>query len=163
MRQTHNWLVNMDELRWFLTLAETEHVTAAASGLYLTQPTLSRALARLEHELGTALFDRDGRRLRLNQYGQILREHATRALAEVVVASLREGYADLAVPPGHRLAGRRRVPLSAVAAEPFIVLRADTGLRRLSPSATMSRGGTRPPLPLVDSPIRSCVRGGRRS
>lgn len=46
------------DLEWLLALAETEHVTAAAALLGTSQPTLSRALARLEAELGTPVFER---------------------------------------------------------------------------------------------------------
>ncbi|MBC3841083.1 LysR family transcriptional regulator [Streptacidiphilus sp. 4-A2] len=75
-----------DELRWFLTLAETEHVTDAAAVLRIAQPTLSRALQRLERELGAQLFDRDGQRLRLNDCGRVFRRHARRALDELDAA-----------------------------------------------------------------------------
>jgi DNA-binding transcriptional LysR family regulator len=75
--------VNLEELHWFVVLAETEHVTDAAAELGVSQPTLSRALARLEREAGTPLFDRINRRLRLNAYGQIMLEHARRGIAEM--------------------------------------------------------------------------------
>lgn len=75
--------MNLEELRWFVVLAETEHVTDAAAELAVSQPTLSRALARFEREAGTPLFDRVNRRLRLNAYGQIMVEHARRSLAEM--------------------------------------------------------------------------------
>jgi DNA-binding transcriptional LysR family regulator len=81
--------MHLDELHWFVVLAETEHVTDAAAELHISQPTLSRALARLEDEVGTPLFDRVGRRLRLNAYGEILLEHARRSLAEMRSASER--------------------------------------------------------------------------
>ncbi len=81
--------MNLDELRWFVVLAETEHVTDAAAELHVAQPTLSRALARLESRMGTALFDRVHRRLRLNQYGEILLEHARRAITEIESADAR--------------------------------------------------------------------------
>jgi DNA-binding transcriptional LysR family regulator len=81
--------VTVDELQWYVVLAETEHMTEAAAQLNVAQPTLSRALARLEHRLGTPLFDRVNRRLRLNQYGEILLEHARRCLTELNSASER--------------------------------------------------------------------------
>ncbi|GCA97604.1 LysR family transcriptional regulator [Mycolicibacterium sp. NCC-Tsukiji] len=81
--------VLLDELRWFVVLAETEHVTSAAAELGVAQPTLSRALARLENQVGTPLFDRIGRRLRLNGYGQIMLEHARRGIAEMDAAQSR--------------------------------------------------------------------------
>lgn len=81
--------MHLDELHWFVVLAETEHVTDAAAELHISQPTLSRALARMEDEVGTPLFDRVGRRLRLNAYGEILLEHARRGLAEMRSATER--------------------------------------------------------------------------
>jgi LysR family transcriptional regulator, transcription activator of glutamate synthase operon len=81
--------VNLDELHWFVVLAETEHVTDAAVELNITQPTLSRALGRLERQVGAPLFDRVNRRLRLNSYGRIMLEHARRSIAEIQSASER--------------------------------------------------------------------------
>jgi LysR family transcriptional activator of glutamate synthase operon len=79
-------VVNLDELRWFLDLADTEHVTDAAAALGISQPTLSRALARLEDQVGAELFDRVNRRLVLNAYGRIMADHARRATAELDAA-----------------------------------------------------------------------------
>lgn len=73
-------------LRWFIALAETEQVTAASDMLRISQPTLSRRLARLERDLGGELFDRHGRRLELNDRGRVLLEHARRAAAELAAA-----------------------------------------------------------------------------
>lgn len=78
--------MNLDELRWFVVLAETEHVTEAAAALRISQPTLSRALARLEEQVGAPLFDRINRRLTLNGYGRILLEHARRCTSEMDAA-----------------------------------------------------------------------------
>ena len=75
--------MNLDELGWFVVLADTQHVTDAAAALGVSQPTLSRALARLEEQVGVPLFDRVNRRLRLNSYGEILRDHASRAITEM--------------------------------------------------------------------------------
>ncbi len=81
--------MNLEELQWFVVLAETEHVTEAATELGVSQPTLSRALARFEREAGTRLFDRVNRRLRLNAYGEIMLEHARRGIAEMTTATER--------------------------------------------------------------------------
>lgn len=204
--------VHLEELRWFVVLAETEHVTDAAAELGVSQPTLSRALARIEADAGTALFDRSNRRLRLNAYGRIMAEHARRSIAEIdaavaritalrdpdsgrvrlaflhslatwyvpeqlrrfrqdapgvgfdlfqgpaheITARVRAGDADiaissprpnpavfawrrlyverlcLAVPRGHRLAGRSRIRLSAASGDPFVALEQPFGLRQLT-------------------------------
>ena len=81
--------VQLDELQWFVALARTEHVTEAAADLGIAQPTLSRALLRLENQVGTPLFDRVGRRLQLNAMGRIMAEHARRAIAEMDTAQSR--------------------------------------------------------------------------
>lgn len=75
--------MHLEELEWFVALAEIEHVTEAAAELGISQPTLSRALRRFEAQVGTPLFDRVNRRLRLNPYGQIVLEHARRSIAEM--------------------------------------------------------------------------------
>lgn len=81
--------MHLDELQWFVVLAETEHVTDAAAELGISQPTLSRALARVEEQVGVPLFDRVHRRLRLNAYGRILLEHARRSISEIHTATER--------------------------------------------------------------------------
>src|ERR1700742_2356417 len=83
MQSGYGRWVHLAELEWFVALAEIEHVTEAAAELGVSQPALSRALARFEADVGTPLFDRVNRRLRLNPYGQIMLEHARRSIAEV--------------------------------------------------------------------------------
>lgn len=70
-------------LRALVAVGRTEHVTRAAQALGVPQPTLSRSIARLEQDLGLALFVRSGRSLRLTREGRVLLEHAERALAEL--------------------------------------------------------------------------------
>lgn len=72
-----------DAVWWFVVLAEEENVTAAAARLHIPQPTLSRRLGRLERQLGTTLFDRSGKRLRINDAGRLYAEHLRRAHAEL--------------------------------------------------------------------------------
>lgn len=83
MHQLYDPAMELRELGWFITLAETEHVTIAAARLHISQPTLSRALARLERKLGVQLFDRHQNRLHLNKYGELFRAHAVRAMNEI--------------------------------------------------------------------------------
>lgn len=84
------------DLEWFTTLAELENVTAAAERLHIAQPTLSRMLARLEGRVGVRLFDRQGKRLALNEFGRVYYEHARRARAELRAGE--QAVADLANP-----------------------------------------------------------------
>ena len=71
------------QLRYFLDIAQTEHLTDSARNLFVTQSTLSHGLRQLEDELGMQLFERAGRGLRLSQAGQVFRQYAERALREV--------------------------------------------------------------------------------
>ena len=70
-------LVDIDELRRLLVLAEHERITDAAEALRMSQPTLSRLLARVERELGTRLFERDAAGARANPYGEVVLAAAT--------------------------------------------------------------------------------------
>ncbi|GAA3639628.1 LysR family transcriptional regulator [Kineosporia mesophila] len=74
------------DLRWLTVLAETENVSLAAAQLRVPQPTVSRALARLEADLGAPLFDRVGGRLRLNASGRLAVGHARRVVHEIDTA-----------------------------------------------------------------------------
>lgn len=205
--------VSSDDLRAFLAVAETEHVTAAAGRLRLSQPAVTRAIGRLEEQFGARLFDRPGHRVRLNTFGRVLAGHADRIIAQLdaadaeiamlldphagpvrigflrslgtwlvpnlirsfravepgVVFHLRQGLSEgisgllengdvdliltspqprlpdhvtweplvserleLAVPPDHPLAARKRIRLQEVAAEPFVALSATSEFREIS-------------------------------
>lgn len=63
--------VEWQQFEYFQTLARMQHVTQAAEALSISQPALSRSIARFEDEIGVPLFDRQGRSIRLNKYGHI--------------------------------------------------------------------------------------------
>lgn len=68
-------------LESFVWIARLGSFRAAAERLHLPQPTLSTRIARLEEQLGVALFRREGRRVALTAKGQLLLDHAERLLA----------------------------------------------------------------------------------
>ncbi|GGS83662.1 LysR family transcriptional regulator [Nonomuraea spiralis] len=70
-------------LRYFQVVARHEHISRAADELRIAQPSLSRTIARLEADLGVPLFDRQGRRIRLNRFGAAFLRRVDRALAEL--------------------------------------------------------------------------------
>ncbi|WP_430784197.1 LysR family transcriptional regulator [Actinoplanes sp. G11-F43] len=202
--------MQLDDLRSLLALGDHQHVTEAAAALGISQPSLSRLLARVEAELGVRLFERDAKGVHPNPLGELtlaaardlvgrydrlrrdlaglldpeagtvrlafldsmatslvprilhdVREHAPHLRVElrqepghVMVPDLDAGAVDLAltspqprgpygwlalqsqtlvliVPPGHRLAGRRRVRLADVAGEDFVTIPAGFGFRAL--------------------------------
>lgn len=59
-------------LRYFIAVAETEHVGRAATRLHISQSPLSRQIRQLEDLLGVALFTREQRRIRLTDVGRWL-------------------------------------------------------------------------------------------
>ena len=71
------------QLEYFLTVAQLQHFTQAAGQLSISQPALSRSIARLEEELGVPLFERRGKYIMLNQFGEIFLRHINRAMQEV--------------------------------------------------------------------------------
>lgn len=50
------------------------NISEAAKRLNISQATLSKAIASIEDELGVALFDRKGRHIYLNRYGELIFE-----------------------------------------------------------------------------------------
>ncbi|MDQ4115446.1 MAG: LysR family transcriptional regulator, partial [Actinomycetota bacterium] len=74
-------------LHQFVAVARAEHMTRAAQRIGVPQPTLSRAMTRLEADLGVALFARSGRAIRLTPAGRTLLASAEAALAELAAAA----------------------------------------------------------------------------
>lgn len=68
-------------LLYFNAIVETENLTQAAEQLMISPPALSNALKRLERNLGVELFDRVGRNLVLNKFGQAYLPYARKILA----------------------------------------------------------------------------------
>ncbi len=64
--------VLLRDLDWLVALADHQHLTDTAAILGVSQPTLSRALARIEAELGTRLFERVPSGVRLNPNGELV-------------------------------------------------------------------------------------------
>lgn len=81
---------NWNHLKYFYHVAREGSITKAAERLYVTPQTISSQLALLEGALGHSLFDRHGKRLRLNQEGQLALRYA-----EEIFRSGRELLAEL--------------------------------------------------------------------
>lgn len=74
------WGVNLLHLEYFCKLAENEHYVKTAEELFISQPTLSYAIANLEKELGCRLFEKKGRNVVITAKGQIFYEYVRQAL-----------------------------------------------------------------------------------
>jgi len=64
--------MDLRDLTYFETIAEIGHLGRAAEKLNRSQPALSKSIQRLEESLGTRLFQRDGRRIKLTDVGELL-------------------------------------------------------------------------------------------
>ena len=81
-----------DDLRFLLALAREGTLTAAATALGVSPPTVGRRIAALERGLGTLLFERSDSRYRPSETGQVLVMHAERI--EEVMRSAEQASAD---------------------------------------------------------------------
>lgn len=75
--------MNLKQLQYFLKLAETEHYRKAAESLFITEPSLNRAIREMEKELGIQLFEKRGRNIFLNKYGHLFLPYVKRSLQEL--------------------------------------------------------------------------------
>ena len=80
-------------LKYFLGVARTGSITAAAHSMHVTQPTLSRQLQDLEYELGRKLFVRGSHHVTLTRDGMLLRQRAEEIM-EIVDQTESEFYAN---------------------------------------------------------------------
>lgn len=70
---------NLNNYVIFHTVAKAGNISKAANQLYISQPAISKAISKLEEELGTALFNRSSRGVTLTEEGQVLYEYVERA------------------------------------------------------------------------------------
>ena len=62
--------MELHQLEYFCTLAHIKHFTNASKAIAVSQPALSRSIAKLEAELGVQLFDRSEKQLELTAEGR---------------------------------------------------------------------------------------------
>ena len=75
------WIMDLRQIRYFITVAEERNITRAAEKLNLSQPPLSRALMELEDELGCTLLIRGKRHVTLTPEGLALKRRGEQLLA----------------------------------------------------------------------------------
>lgn len=73
--------MDLNDLQSFIVVARESSIRAAAQTLHQSPSAISKAIRRLEASLGTQLFERVGKGLRLNQSGEHLRQRGLQLLA----------------------------------------------------------------------------------
>lgn len=123
---------SLDQLRFFIAVAEELHYGRAAARLSMTQPPLSRNIQKLERTLGVDLLVRDRRKVRLTPAGRQFLDDC-HAILGVVHQSTERARAI-----GHGLSGRVRIGFTSVATHallPPLLRRLDANLPGLEVEA----------------------------
>ena len=75
--------MNLRDLEYFAAVAHHRHFGKAAKLCFVSQPTLSGQIRKLEDELGVQLFERNNRNVRLSEAGQVILKKKKKILQEV--------------------------------------------------------------------------------
>jgi len=82
-------MINLDQLRIFQAVTETQSFTRAAEAVHLTQPGISKHIKQMEEYYGVPLFDRLGKKVALTQAGEILFGATREIMASITAAEQR--------------------------------------------------------------------------
>ncbi|SCI98578.1 CysJI operon transcriptional activator [uncultured Clostridium sp.] len=75
--------MNIDKLKTFCTVVEYDSFSKASEKLFCSQPAISKQIRSLEKELQYPLFERDGKRISLNENGKIVYRYSQRILKDI--------------------------------------------------------------------------------
>src|SRR5882724_1423159 len=73
-------IMEIFELKYFFEVAKSENIHRASEKLRVSPGSLSKAISRIEEELKTTLFSRDGRNIKLTDHGKLLKFRAAQIL-----------------------------------------------------------------------------------
>jgi DNA-binding transcriptional LysR family regulator len=76
---------SLEQIRSFVAVAESEHVSKAAASLFLTQGAVTQQIRHFERAFGLQLLERDGRRVRLTDAGRALATACRAAMRAIQV------------------------------------------------------------------------------
>jgi DNA-binding transcriptional LysR family regulator len=99
MTMPRTTMTNLNELQFFVLVAQTKSFTAAAKHLSVPKSSVSRAIVSLERRLGVQLIERTTRNVRLTEVGKLYLTHCQKVIEEAEQADIAVG-AMLATPKG---------------------------------------------------------------
>src|SRR3984893_5242697 len=134
--------LKLKDLRYLVAVADNRHFGRAAARCFVSQPTLSAQLKKLEQTLGVQLIERTPNNISLPQAGEEIRGRARR-----ILESSDEGVA-LARSQRDPLAGRLRVALLPTIG-PYLLPRVAPAIRRGRPRPHLRLSESQPPPMLV--------------
>ena len=85
--------ISLDSYRVFCTVAKHKSLTKAAEELYITQPSVSMAISKLEKQLGSKLFTRSAKRVTLTREGEVMYSYLKQAMNLIDAAE--EKYSEM--------------------------------------------------------------------
>jgi DNA-binding transcriptional LysR family regulator len=150
---TRSHALSLDRLNWFVAVAEAGGFTAAAQRLDIGKTLLSQQVAKLEAELGGALFTRTTRRVELTDAGRRLYDESSPLLRELGAAVA--GFGDASVRPSGTLRITAPTDYAATVVGPALA-----GFHRLHPQLQIELIATDDVLDLVGERIDLAVRSG---
>lgn len=80
--------MDLKQLQYFISVVDHMNYSKAAVKLHISQPSLSNAIKKLEHEIGSPLLERNTRNLNLTEAGQLLYERAIVVLKNIEILKL---------------------------------------------------------------------------
>lgn len=87
--------MNLRDLKYVISVADTHHFGKAAERCYVSQPTLSGQIKKLEQELGVAIFERTNRSVETTPVGDAIISHARQIMEQAdVIAQLARAHQD---------------------------------------------------------------------
>jgi len=78
--------MELKQLEYFMAVCKELHFTRAAEKLGIAQPSLSQQIRLIEHEIGTPLFDRLGKKIAITEAGKILQQYSYNVFHELLQA-----------------------------------------------------------------------------
>jgi len=87
--------MNLKDLKYVVSVAESHHFGKAAELCFVSQPTLSGQIKKLEEELGVSLFERTSRSVEVTPVGEMILNHARQILDQVnVIEQVAQTFGD---------------------------------------------------------------------